>query len=121
MLICNRTFLSIWDLSLADSATEAFPESGACNPTLVSRTLTLEWLADMGPPPLSKATDCLARLVVVSLPKMAPAKNLTVTHGNDLRCYAWTDAIVSSARNVQGVALIQFPVKKSSSGSIVQG
>lgn len=120
MLICNRTFLSIWDLSLADSATGASPDSSACNPKLVTRTLTLEWLADMGPPPLSQATDCVPRLVVVPLPKMAPAKNLTTAHGNDLRCYAWTDAIVSSVRSAQGVHLIQFPVNKFSSGSIVQ-
>ena len=99
--MCSRVALSVWDLSLADSASDILSDN-VLDVDFVPRTLTLDSVTQLGASPFLRASGCLARVVVVPLPASGPAHSRMEPHGNDLRCYAWMDATVSPATNLQG-------------------
>ena len=82
LLLCNRSRLNLWDLSLADTA--------SCDAASSPRMLRLTTLGD---PEAAADQDynAVVRLASLPLPAQPPADALDA-HGNDLRCYVWSDA-----------------------------
>ena len=53
----------------------------------------------------ARSHDWLLRVGMYTLPNQPPSEPEAGCHGNDLRCYAWSDAVVAAAQDSPAGAL----------------